>query len=326
VGGESLHIQRAEGVEMVIAIDSTRRGPALGGCRWKPYADLDAARREAEALARAMTRKAALARLALGGGKAVVCGDPRQRTRAQLLAFAEFVDSLGGRYITAADMGTGEAEMAVFSERTRHVVGLPGSLGGCGDPGPWTARGVEIALEVAAEEIGASLQGLRVAVQGAGNVGGELVRRLRERGARLTVADCSLEALARLPADVEVVAPERITSLDCDVFAPCGPPGAIDAALAEQLRCRIVCGAANNPLREPAVAARLARRGILYVPDFLANAGGLIHLAVSMDGGDAQRVEQHLAVIADNLRAVIGQAKATGCDPASAAEARAAAG
>ena len=158
---------------MVIAIDSTLRGPALGGCRWRPYPDSLVARREACALAASMTRKAALARLSLGGGKAVVIGDPAQRTREQLFAFGDFVESLGGCYITAADMGTGEEQMGEIHERTRFVVGLPRELGGCGDPGPFTARGVYMAIVAA---LGGSVTGARVAVQGVGSVGAQRVK------------------------------------------------------------------------------------------------------------------------------------------------------
>ncbi len=203
--GPSLHVQRAAGVEMIVAIDSTERGPALGGCRWRSYGDPRVAREEARGLAAAMTRKSALAGLALGGGKAVVCGDARVRTRDQLLAFGDFVASLDGRYITAADMGTGEQQMAVIAEKTSHVVGLPRDRGGCGDPGPFTALGVRMAIEAALEARGQSLQGTRVAVQGVGSVGGYLVRHLHEAGAVVIAADPDLERLGALPDGVSVV-------------------------------------------------------------------------------------------------------------------------
>lgn len=318
--GESLHRQSVCGVEMLIAIDSTRRGPALGGCRWKPYPDLAAARADAVSLARAMTLKAALARLRLGGGKAVVSGDPRQRTRAQLLAFGELVESLGGRYVTAADMGTGAEEMAVVAERTRHVVGLPRRLGGCGDPGECTARGVVLAMEAALSDSGRKLAGLHVAVQGVGSVGRELVRLLLERGARVSAADPAPGALDSLPRDVCKIDPERILELEADVFAPCGPPRVIDRARAERMAAGIVCGAANNPLADASVAERLARRDVLHVPDFLANAGGLIFLAVAREGGGPQDVTRHLEIIPENLRRVLERAKACGTTPLAAAE------
>jgi valine dehydrogenase (NAD+) len=267
-----------------------------------------------------MTRKAALARLDLGGGKAVVIGDPERRTREQLLAFGEFVESLDGRYITAADMGTAEEEMAVIGERTRSVAGLPRRIGGCGDPSPFTALGVFMAMERACERSGVPLRGARVALQGVGNVGRELVRRLLEAGAAVVVADPDPGAVANLPGDVEVVAPEAITGQACDVFAPCGPAGVIDAGVAQTLRCRIVCGAANNPLAAADVACVLRQRGILYVPDFLASAGGLIHLAVALEGGDDAASIDRLGVITENLDCVLARSEDEALDTASAAE------
>ena len=322
--GESLHRQRVCGVEMIIAIDSTRRGPALGGCRWKPYPDAEAACSDARALARAMTLKASLARLRLGGGKAVVVGEPRTRTREQLLAFGEFVESLGGRYVAAADMGTSAEEMGVFAQRTRHVVGLPERIGGCGDPGPWTARGVLLALRVAVESRdGQSLAGLHVAVQGAGSVGGELIRLLVAAGARVTAADPADDALDALPTQVERASPESIVELAADVFAPCGPPGVIGLEQARRMRARIVCGAANNPLLGVEVARALAQRGILFVPDFLANAGGLISLAVAREGRGRESVARHLEIIPENLLRVLERAKSCGITPLEAAQATA---
>jgi valine dehydrogenase (NAD+) len=318
--GESLHRQTVRGVEMLIAIDSTRRGPALGGCRWKPYPDLAAARADALALARAMTLKAALARLQLGGGKAVVIGDPRQRTREQMLAFGEFVESLAGRYVTAADMGTGAEQMAVFAERTRHVIGLPRRLGGCGDPGACTARGVVLAMEAALADSGRKLAGLHVAVQGAGSVGRELIQLLLERGARVSAADPAPAALDSLPGEVRRIDPERIVGLEADVFAPCGPPHIVDHAGAERVAAGVVCGAANNPLSDGSVAQRLADRGVLFVPDFLANAGGLIFLAVAREGGGPREVTRHLEIIPDNLRRVLERAKGCAITPLAAAQ------
>lgn len=313
---QSLHIRHLGGLEMIIAIDSTLRGPALGGCRWKTYPDALAARDEARALAVTMTRKAALARLSLGGGKAVVVGDPRQRTREELLAFADFVESLGGRYITAADMGTGEHQMTVIRERTRHVVGLPRELGGCGDPGSFTARGVYMALVAA---LGGTTSGVRVAVQGAGSVGSALVRLLLESGASVMVSDPDPATLEALPAEVRVIDPSAITSTPCEVFAPCGPSGVLDRKLAEELPCQVVCGAANNPLTDSCAAVALHERGVLYVPDFLANAGGLIHLAVALEGGDDEATIEHLRVIPNNLEQVLARVKSCGGNTLTAA-------
>ncbi len=318
---ESLHLRRGPNLEMIVAIDSTRPGPALGGCRWKPYpGGAKAAREDACTLAAAMTRKAALARLRLGGGKAVVIGDPRRRRREDLLAFGDFVESLGGRYVTGADMGTSAEEMAVIGERTRHVVGLPERLGGCGDPAPYTALGVELALRAALADRGQGLAGIRVVLQGAGRVGGELAKLLLAAGASVAAADPSRAALDALPKQVERVAAESVLELECDVLAPCGPPRAITREIAARLRCALVCGAANNPLADAATAAALAERGILYVPDFIANAGGLIHLAVARDGGTAADSREHLRVIPENVTSVLALAKSQRIDPAQAAE------
>jgi leucine dehydrogenase len=317
---ESLHRLETSGVEMIIAIDSTRAGPALGGCRWRPYPDAISARREAIALARAMTRKSALARLSLGGGKAVVVGDPKRRTREQLLQFGELVQSLGGRYITAADMGTGAAEMTVIAETTSHVVGLPRERGGCGDPSPYTAEGVQLAIEAALQRSGRTLEGAIVAVQGVGHVGRALIERLVAAGAQVIAADPLPAALEALPAGVRLAAPEQLVTEACEVFAPCGPAATIDAAVADALDCRIVCGAANNPLSALSIGRRLASRGILYVPDFLANAGGLIHLAVALEGGDDAATRRSLRVIPENLGRVLAYAESSGADPALAAE------
>ena len=320
MSGESLHVQRAAGVEMIIAIDSTRRGPALGGCRWRPYPDRTSARLEAEGLARAMTRKAAMARLSLGGGKAVVMGDPRTRTHEQLVEFGRFVDSLGGRYVTGADMGTGQEAMVSIREGTAHVTGLPQRVGGCGDPGPYTALGVRMALEHACRNLDLSLDGASVAVQGAGSVGAALIRDLLERGARVRVCDPDPAALAALPAEAERVPGDALLDTPCDVFAPCGPGAVLSRELAAALDCRIVCGAANNPLVDTEVARELARRRILYVPDIVANAGGLIHLAVALQGGDEAGTLRHMDVIPENLDAVLELAKAEQLDMATAAE------
>ena len=316
---ESLHVCRDGGLEMIIAIDSTSRGPSLGGCRWRPYTDSLEARRDATRLARAMTFKTAMARLSLGGGKAVVVGDPRERTDNQLRAFGSFVDTLGGCYITGADMGTGKESMLVIRQETSWVTGLPERVGGAGDPAPFTALGILRALEPATARAGFSLRGARVAVQGVGNVGAELIQLLLAAGAEVFAADVSVEALSRLPTSVTRVAPDEVLEVECDIFAPCGPGNVIDLESAERIECRVVCGGANNPLVTPDVACKLAERGIIYVPDFVANAGGVIHLALSLEGGDADETRNYLNVIPENVEAVLAQAKARHTDTATAA-------
>lgn len=328
---ESLHLEREAGVEMIIAIDSTARGPALGGCRWKLYPDTASARADARALARAMTLKAALAGLPLGGGKAVVIGDPAVRTPEQLRAFGRFVEALGGAYITAADMGTNERDMAVIREVTGQVVGDPREQGGCGEPAPHTALGVFLSIEAALAHLGRSLDGASVVIQGVGQVGSRLAVLLVGAGARVQVAEPDAAALAglreRVP-EVQPLDPALILQTPCEVLAPCGPPGVIRSAA---LSCRVVCGAANNPLSERAVASALAAREILYVPDFLANAGGLIYLAASHaaaargepapDPGGPSR--ERLRAIARTLSVVLERAAAERTTPLEAAEAAA---
>jgi leucine dehydrogenase len=217
-------------------------------------------------------------------------------------------------------MGTDEEAMAVIAEATPHVAGLPRRLGGCGDPGPYTALGLRLAIRAAARERALDPDRIRVAVQGVGNVGRELVRLLAGDGAELIVADPRAASLQGLPPGVRVVPPDAILDQECDVFSPCGPPFVIDAARAGELRCAIVCGGANNPLADRSVAPALARRGVLYVPDYLANAGGLIHLAVAREGGDEAATLEHLQVIPENLARVLARAKAEGLDPAQAAD------
>jgi glutamate dehydrogenase/leucine dehydrogenase len=305
---------------MFIVVDSLVRGPALGGCRWRKYPDPEAALCDARELAAAMTRKAALADLALGGGKAVVDGDPSRRTRAQLHAFGEFVESLAGTYITAEDMGTTPKDMAVIRERTRHVIGLPTELGGCGDPSPYTAEGVHLAIESALGYRGKTVKGARIAVQGVGAVGRALIHSLLQEGASVIAADVAPDRLEALPGEVERIGVREIAQLPCDVFAPCGPPGLLDRAAVRALRCAVVCGAANNPLAERRVADELAERRILYVPDFLANAGGLIHLAVAREGGEPRDTRRRLAIIPRNFDAVMQIVEGDGSNPLEAAE------
>ena len=273
------------GVTIAIAVHSTALGPALGGARLWHYESVDDGVADALRLARAMTYKAAAAGLPLGGGKGVICaptshpeGDLR---RAMLLDFGDAVESLGGRYVTAEDVGTGAADMAVIAERTAHVVGLANERGGSGDPSPVTARGVLAALRACLEHRfgNPSPAGVRVCVVGAGHVGGRLARLLAEAGAEVTISDVdpSRRALADQLGAAWVDPAEAILS-DCDVLAPCALGGVIDAATVAASAARIVCGAANNVLADDGLAAALASRDIVYAPDFIANAGGLINV------------------------------------------------
>ena len=285
---------RRSGLQMAAAIHSTTLGPALGGVRLWRYATVTDGVRDALRLSRGMTLKAAAAGLDLGGGKAVVCApeqDPRlagaELRRAALEDFGDLVDSLGGRYITAEDVGVSAGDLTVVAERTPHVVGLPVELGGAGDPSPFTARGVVAAMRACvAEAFGtASLGGLDVVVVGAGHVGEQLARLLAKQGARLALSDVDARKRALASAlGARWVDPEQAMTTSCDVLAPCALGGAIDRSNVSRLDCRIVCGSANNMLASDELAAALAARGILYAPDFIANAGGLISVYRELRG------------------------------------------
>jgi leucine dehydrogenase len=293
LGYGEVHLVRdqATSLQAIVAIHDTRRGPALGGCRFVPYANEDAALTDALRLARAMTFKAALAGLAHGGGKSVILAPHGDYDRHALLTrFARFVDGLGGRYITAEDSGTSIDDMQVMRATTRHVVGLDAAHGGSGDPSPFTALGVRRGIEACVEiALGTSkLEGVHVAVQGVGAVGYHLCRELKAKGARLTVADVRDELAKRAAADcgASVVTAAEIHRTACDVYAPCALGGAINDRTLPQLRCKIVAGAANNQLASDEAGVQLYERGVLYAPDYAINAGGLINVAQEVSGYD----------------------------------------
>jgi leucine dehydrogenase len=274
-----------------------------------------------------MTFKAAAAGLDLGGGKGVVCtAEDRPPDgplrRAVLLDFGDLVDSLGGRYVTAEDVGTGAADMAVIAERTPHVVGLPRGQGGSGDPSPITARGVLAAIRACLDHrFGAtSLSGRRVCVIGAGHVGSHLARLLTVGGASVAVSDIDPErrCLAE-ELDAEWVEPEDATTLSSDVLAPCALGGAVDEENVDALRCRIVCGAANNVLADEALADRLRQRGILYAPDFIANSGGLISVYAELNGLGRPEVVRLVEGLGTSLRRIFEDAEAEGVTPLTSA-------
>jgi leucine dehydrogenase len=320
---------RRSGIYVVVAIHSTALGPALGGARLWRYGALGDAIADALRLSEAMTYKAAAAGLDLGGGKAVVCLPPErelslEQRRELMLDLGDIVDSLDGRYVTAEDVGTGTDDMAVIHERTEHVVGLPVESGGSGDPSPITARGVEAAVRASCEHRYGTddLAGRRVAVIGLGHVGSRLAERLAADGADLGVSDIDpgkrglaeqLEAHWLDPADV--------ATAECDVLAPCALGGAIDGDNVERLRCEIVCGAANNVLAVRTLADRLAERGILYAPDFIANAGGLISVYGELHSLGGDHLDSLVDGIGEALRRVFRTAEGRGVTPLEAARA-----
>ncbi len=297
---EEVVVRRGErsGIYIVISIHSTVLGPALGGLRMWRYGTLGDAIADGLRLSEAMTYKAAAAGLDLGGGKAVICVPPERRPesidrRELMLDVGDIVESLEGRYVTAEDVGTDTGDMAVIHERSTHVVGLPVQSGGSGDPSPITARGVEAALRASCEHRygSAGLAGRRVSVIGLGHVGSHLAERLAGDGAELLVSDIDpgrRELAERLGASW--LDPDEALTADCELLAPCALGGSIDPDNVERLRCEVVCGAANNVLAERSLAGRLAERGILYAPDFIANAGGLISVYGELHALDRERL------------------------------------
>ncbi|MCE8024761.1 MULTISPECIES: Glu/Leu/Phe/Val family dehydrogenase [Halomonadaceae] len=315
----------ASGLRAIIAIHDTRRGPALGGLRIYPYASEADALTDVLRLSRGMTYKSALADLPLGGGKAVIIADPRRdKTPAMLCAMGRLVESLGGRYITAEDSGSGEEDMRLIRQETSHVSGL-GHDGNSGDPSPFTAHGVFCALKSAVRHrLGRSdLQGLRVAIQGVGHVGAHLARELHEAGAKLVLTDVDRDNLGMLVSELsaESVTPDAIFDADVDVFAPCALGAVLTDEVAERLKAKVICGAANNQLATAAVAGRLQARGILYTPDYVANAGGVIEVeAQRHQRYNRDSVMRHVERIAETVDEILGRAQSEDKSPAAVAD------
>jgi valine dehydrogenase (NAD+) len=318
---------RDSGLKAVIAIHSTALGPALGGTRFHPYASEEEAVQDALNLARGMSYKNALAGLDLGGGKAVIIGDPAKvKTEALLRAYGRFVQSLGGRYITACDVGTYVADMDVIARECDFVTGRSPEHGGAGDSSVLTAFGVFQAMRACAQHRwGApTLAGRRVGVAGVGKVGHYLVDHLVEDGAQVVVTDVREDAVNRVRAahpGVEVVADaEALIRANLDVYAPCALGGALDDSTVSALTASVVCGAANNQLAHPGVEKDLADLGILYAPDYLVNAGGVIQVADEIEGFVFERAKAKAAKIFDTTLEIFARAQADGVPPAVAAD------
>ena len=321
---------RRSGCFTIVAVHSTVRGPALGGCRLWHYDDSRAAVRDALRLSGAMTLKSAVAGLPLGGGKGVImapdpaaAGDREWRADA-LRDFGDTVQSLGGSYITAEDVGTSSRDMETISLSTSHVTGLSRRLAGSGDPSPWTALGVQTAIEVCCDRVfgSPSLAGRTIAVSGLGNVGGRVATACAQAGATLLVTD--IDPRKRALADslkARWVKPEEALSAPVDVFAPCALGGLLDHQSVLRVGAPIVAGAANNQLAGDEVAALLAQRGILWAPDFVANAGGIINISVELeDGGyDPRRAGELVRGIGGTLERIFEDAAARGVSPLDAA-------
>ena len=328
-GHEQLNIvtDPPSGLKAVIGIHDTTLGPALGGCRFYPYEKEDDAILDVLRLSEGMSYKAAMAGLPLGGGKCVVIGDPRTDKSPELFrALGRAVQRMGGRYITAEDVGTTVSDLETVSETTDFVVGLSEAHGGGGDPSPWTALGVLRGIEACAEfRWGSSdLDGVHVAIQGVGKVGYALAELLHARGARLTVCDVNQQMLARASAELgaTIASPDQIYATVCDIFAPCALGAVLNDRTIPQLRCEIVAGSANNQLEEPAHGAMLRDRGIVNAPDYVINAGGLINVAAELEPEGYIEAQSRARVMAiyDNVMAVLRRAEAEGIPSTVAAD------
>jgi valine dehydrogenase (NAD+) len=316
----------SSGLHAIVAIHSTALGPALGGTRFRSYPSEEDALEDVLRLSRAMTYKNACAGLDHGGGKAVIIGDPaKDKTEALLRAYGRFLASLGGRYVTACDVGTYVADMDVIARECRWVTGRSTEAGGAGDSGVLTAFGVFCGMRAAAQHRWGepTLRGRRVAVSGVGKVGRRLIGHLLGDGATVLAADVSSAAVGAVRAEhpqVTFVAPAALVEQEVDVFSPCALGGALDASTVEALSASIVCGGANNQLASPEAAVALAAADVLYVPDFVVNAGGVIQVADEVHGYREDRARRHAARIFDTTLAVLQRAQAEGVLPEVAAE------
>lgn len=313
---------RESGLKAIIAIHNTALGPAVGGCRMWAYGSESEAVTDVLRLSRGMTYKNAMAGLDFGGGKSVIIGDARTDKSEQLFrAFGRFVDSLGGRYVTAEDVGVTTTDMDVAHDETDHVLGLSGTSG---DPSPMTAYGVFRGIQAAVRhKLGRdTLAGLTVGVQGLGHVGRGLCGHLVEAGARLVVADINPEAVSEAVGTLgaRAVDATRIHAEDLDVFAPCALGAILNDVSIPELRATIVAGAANNQLAEQSHGDMLVERGILYAPDYVINAGGVINIAIEREGYDRDRALARVGRIHDTLLEIFAKAASSGQSTAAVAD------
>ena len=316
----------ASGLKAIIAIHSTALGPALGGTRFYPYASTADAVRDVLNLSRGMSYKNALAGLDLGGGKAVIIGDPsKDKNETLLRAYGRFVQSLDGRYITACDVGTFSADMDVVARECGYVTGRTVAHGGAGDSSVLTAYGTFQGMRASAEAVWGTptLSGRTVGIAGVGKVGHHLVKHLVDDGARVVVTDvnpAAVEAMVTEYGARAVADSDALVRSEIDVYAPCAMGGALTAAVVDALTASIVCGAANNQLEHPGIEKALADRGILYAPDFCVNSGGVIQVADELEGFSFERAEQRASRIFETTQAVFALAKADSVTPAEAAD------
>ncbi|MBT3531087.1 MAG: Glu/Leu/Phe/Val dehydrogenase [Gammaproteobacteria bacterium] len=310
------------GLHAFIAIHNRKLGPALGGCRMWPYADREEAITDVLRLSRGMTYKSAISNLALGGGKAVIIGDPKKDKSDELLrAMGSFVNSLSGRFVTAEDSGTTVPDIQLMAQSTDHVAGIRYRAGAYGvqidgDPSPFTAYGVFVGMKTSVRhKLGKSnMKDLRVAIQGVGNVGRHLAKLLVEDGAKVYVADLYPAAIAAVLAECSVVPVEieDIHKLDVDVFAPCALGGIINQQLLEEIKARIIVGAANNQLVDSEMGDKLQKAGMLYAPDYLVNSGGIIDIFYERGDYDFLKVRHHIEEIGETLHEIYKESQERG--------------
>lgn len=326
-GHEAVHygFEPVSGLQCIVAVHSTALGPSLGGTRFYPFESEEQALTDVLRLAKGMTYKAACAGLAQGGGKAVIIGDPATAGSPELFrAYGRFIDSLGGTYITAEDVGTTVADMEIVATQTKHVSGRSRENGGSGDPSPATARGVMAAFRAIAQRLWGddSLEGRRVAIKGVGKVGMSLAERLHRADAEIVVADVNGDATDRAARELgaKVVEVSEIHGIDCDIFAPCALGADLNQESIPQLACAAIAGSANNQLLTPEDGQRIADRGILYAPDFVVNAGGIINIAAGHGGYSPEKAAIMIDRIHDNLTEILDLAERDGIRTDLAAE------
>jgi leucine dehydrogenase len=290
------------GLDAIIALHDTTLGPGTGGTRMYPYKTREQALQDVLRLSKGMTYKAAISHLNFGGAKSVIIGNPKEdKTEALLLRFADFVNDLKGKYICAKDVGINSADLRIIAKRTKHILGVEGREHSSGDPSPATAFGVLQAIRAIAKDIfkRSSLDGLRFAIQGVGSVGCYIAQDLQAEGGRLTVCDTDKRAVERCLAlfNAEVVDPDKIYDIDCDIFIPCAMGAVLNSDTLKRLKCKVVAGAANNQLAAVKDGYELYKKGIFYAPDYVINAGGLINIAYEVTGYDRDKAFDHIVRI-----------------------------
>ncbi len=314
------------GLHALIAIHDTTLGPALGGMRMLPYASEDEALFDVLRLAKGMTYKSAIADTGLGGGKSVIIGDPKKKSPELFKAMGRFVDSLGGRYITAEDMNIGIPDLEIVRTQTRWVSGLSRESGSSGNPSPYTAWGCLQGMRAVLQEVWGSddFRGKRILLQGVGAVGGRMAELFKERGAHVIICDINAERVKELQKKhgFEAVPDEGHESVPCDVYSPCARGATLNDETIPKLRCKAVAGCANNQLREPRHADMLRARGILYAPDYVINAGGIINVGLELAPGgyDESKAMARIDSIYDQLRKVFELAREHDINTREAAE------